>query len=87
MDKQLLILTNKMLTSTAPTELTEKDLIAKVNTALELMVDQPTNKPSPVTFVAAKKLCNSNILFQLNSIAAVSWLKKPWSTKSISTSI
>ena len=76
-DKQLLILTNKTLTSTNPTELTEKDLVAKANTALELMVDQPIDKPTLVTFVAAKKLHNGNVLFQLNSIAAASWLKNP----------
>ena len=73
-DKQLLILTDKSLSSTATSDLTEKDLIAKANTALELMADPSTNKPPNVSFIAAKILCSGNTLYQLNSIPVTVWL-------------
>ena len=74
-DKQLLIIVDKTLPNTPLTDLTEKDLVTKANMALELMDDPSTNKPMLVSFITAKKLCNSNILFQLNSIQATMWLQ------------
>ena len=75
-DKQLLIVADKTLASTVTTDLMEKDLVAKANTTLELMVNPSTDKPS-INFVTAKILHNGNTLFQLNSASATAWLRNP----------
>ena len=41
------------------------------------MDEPPIDKPSPISFIATKKICNSNILYQLNSTQATAWLKNP----------
>ena len=76
-DKQLLIFADKTLSNADPTDLTKKDLVTKANMALELMDDTPTNKLEIVSLITAKKLCNGNILFQLNSTQATAWLRNP----------
>ena len=76
-DKQLLIVVEKILPNTPLTDLTKKDLVTKANMALELMDNPSTNKPMLFSFITAKKLCNGNILFQLNSIQATMWLQNP----------
>ena len=58
-------------------DLTEKDLVAKANTALDLMEIEDGNRPTQVTLLAARRIQNSNILYQLNSTQAAEWLWKP----------
>ena len=76
-EKQILILANKTNPEAPPSDLTEKDLVTKANLALELMDDPGTNKPTAITFIAAKKLQNDNVLYQLNSPQAAKWLRNP----------
>ena len=73
-DKQLLIYLDKSLAGPSPIDLTEKDLVAKANTALELMRVPSNNKPSSIIFIAAMKMHNGNVIYQLNSTHAAVWL-------------
>ena len=54
--------------------LSELELVAKANTTLEITDWQDKYKPAETHFVAAKKLQNSNILCQLNSIKTGKWI-------------
>ena len=65
-DRQILIYFNKNGTNTPTTDLTEKDLVAKANTVLNLMEIEDGNKPTQITFLAARRIQNGNILYQLN---------------------
>jgi hypothetical protein len=62
-------------TDNALENLTEKDLVVKANTTLNLMGIEATDKPPGIAFIGAKKLRNGNILYQLNSTDAGHWLK------------
>lgn len=75
-DKQLIIQKDPNATDNALNNLTEKDLVAKANTALDLMGTDASNKPSDTNFVGAKKLRNGNVIYQLNSKEAANWLKQ-----------
>jgi soluble cytochrome b562 len=76
-NKQILIQRNRNNTGntddTLP-DLTEKELVTKVNTALDLMGWEGLDKPQHTTFLAARKLCNGDILYQVNEPEAVEWL-------------
>ena len=67
-------------------DLMEKDLVTKANTALELITDPNANRPTNVKFIVAKKLCNGNILYQLESTQAWAWKLaiECWSPEGIS---
>jgi gas vesicle protein len=75
-DKQILIQKDPKATDNVLESLTEKDLVAKANTALDLMGIEAADKPPETTFVGARKLCNGNILYQLNNRDAAIWLKQ-----------
>jgi hypothetical protein len=76
-NKQMLIQTNPNNTDNALNSLTEKELVTKANTALDLMGIEATDRPTDTTFIGAKKLRNGNILYQLNTQEAVNWFKLP----------
>ena len=76
-DKQILIQKDKDATDNALDSLTEKDLVVKANTALDLMGKAGMNKPRHTSFIGAKKLRNGNVLYQLNSKDAATWLREP----------
>ena len=76
-DKQILIQKDPNITNNALETLSEKDLVVKANTTLDLMGIEATDKPEGTTFVSAQKLCNGNILYQLNSKNAADWIKQP----------
>ena len=63
-------------TDNALESLTEKDLVAKANTTLDLMGMAAANKPPCMVFVGAKKLKNGNVLYQLNSMDAGYWIQQ-----------
>ena len=74
-DKQILIQKDKNTTENALDSLMEKDLVAKVNTALDLMGIEGLDKPRHTTFIGAKKLRNGNILYQMNTKESANWLR------------
>ena len=53
--------------------LTEQELVAKANEALDLSKDQ--NTPTDGKFLGAKKLNNGGIVFDLNTAQITSWVK------------
>jgi hypothetical protein len=77
MDKQIMIQKDKDATDNALDSLTEKDLVVKANTALDLMGMAGTDKPRHTSFIGAKKLRNGNVLYQLNTKEAAAWLRAP----------
>jgi len=76
-DKQILIQKDKNATNNVLDSLTEKDLITKANTTLDLMGMTSMDKPWHMSFIGAKKLHNGSILYQMNTKEAVAWL---WAT-------
>jgi len=74
-DKQILIQKDKNTTENALDSLTETDLVAKANMVLNLMGIEGLDKPWHMTFMGAKKLCNSNILYQMNTKKLANWLR------------
>jgi septal ring factor EnvC (AmiA/AmiB activator) len=66
-DKQMLIQTDPNKADNTLNSHTEKELIAKANTALGLMGIKATDQPTDTSFIGAKKLRNGNILYQLNT--------------------
>jgi len=75
-NKQVLIQKDKEATDNALEPLSEKDLVVKANTTLDLMGMEANNKPPRMTFVGAKKLRNGSVLYQLSTREAVNWLKQ-----------
>jgi hypothetical protein len=75
-DKQILIQKDKEATDNALEPLSEKDLVVKANTTLDLMGMEADDKPPGTAFVGAKKLRNGNVLYQLSTREAASWLKQ-----------
>jgi hypothetical protein len=75
-DKQILIQKDPNTTNNTLESLSEKDLVAKANTTLDLMGIEAADKPPGMTFVGAKKLHNGNVLYQLNSRDAANWMKE-----------
>jgi hypothetical protein len=75
-DKQILIQKDPNTTNNALETLSEKDLVAKANTTLDLMSIKAADKLEGTTFVGTQKLHNSNGLYQLNSKNAVDWVKQ-----------
>ncbi|KAF8230264.1 hypothetical protein L208DRAFT_1282988 [Tricholoma matsutake] len=73
-DKQLLIQRDRNATDNSLYDLAEKDLVAKANTALDLMGWKGLDKPHNTTFIAARKLRNGGILYSMNSQNAATWL-------------
>jgi hypothetical protein len=73
-DKQILIQKDKNATENMLDSRTEKDLVVKANTALDLMGISGMDKPQQTAFIGAKKLRNSNVLYQLNTEEAAAWL-------------
>jgi hypothetical protein len=76
-NKQILIQKDPNITNNALKTLSEKDLVVKVNTTLDLMGIKAVDKLEGTTFVGAWKLHNGNILYQLNSKKAADWVKQP----------
>ena len=76
-DKQILIQKDPNTTNNTLESLSEKDLVAKANTTLDLMGMEAAEKPPGAAFVGAKKLRNGNVLYQLNSKDAADWMKEP----------
>jgi hypothetical protein len=75
-DKQILIQKAKDATDNTLKPLSEKDLVVKANTTLDLMGIEADDKPLGTTFVGAKKLRNGSVLYQLSTREAASWLKQ-----------
>ncbi|KAF8236007.1 hypothetical protein L208DRAFT_1253537 [Tricholoma matsutake] len=76
-NKQLLIQKDRNATNNSLLDLSEKDLVAKVNTALNLMGWKGSDKPHDTAFVAARKLRSGGILYNMNSQEAAAWLHLP----------
>lgn len=74
-NKQIVIQKDMNTTDNGLDKLTEKELVTKANMALDLMVVEATDSPEGITFIAAKKLCNGNILYSLNTHEAATWFK------------
>ena len=66
-DKQILIQKDKNATDNVLDSLSEKDLITKANTALNLMGMAGSDRPWHTAFIGAKKLCNGSVLYQMNT--------------------
>jgi hypothetical protein len=75
--KQIMIQKDPNITNNVLESLTEKDLVAKANTTLDLMGVEAADKLRGTMFVGAKKLKNGNVLYQLNSMDAGHWIKQP----------
>jgi hypothetical protein len=73
--KQILIQKDPKATDNALSDLTEKELVVKANTTLELMDTEALEMPPGAAFVGAKKLRNGNVLYQLNTNDAGNWIK------------
>ena len=76
-DMQLLIDFDKESTYSTIADLTERDMVAKANTTLEIMNINNPDKPQTVQFMAACCIQNNQILYQLNSASATEWIRKP----------
>jgi TolA-binding protein len=78
-DKQILIQRKQDTETNAdnpPTNLTEKELVTKANTALDLMGWEGLDKLQHTTFVAARKLCNGDVIYQVNTPEAAEWIQQ-----------
>ena len=75
MTKQILIQKDPKSNDESLSNLTEKELVAKANTMLELMDTESLEMPPGVAFIGAKKMCNGNVLYQLNSHDAGHWIQ------------
>ncbi|EIN05542.1 hypothetical protein PUNSTDRAFT_137649 [Punctularia strigosozonata HHB-11173 SS5] len=53
--------------------LTEEQLVAKANMAVEMVGGEDEGKPGDVCFVSVKRLQNRGMEFELNSTAAAAW--------------
>lgn len=76
-DKQILVQKKRdteVNNDNPPTDLTEKELVTKANTALDLMGWEGLDKPQHTTFVAARKLRNGDIMYQVNTSEAAEWM-------------
>ena len=69
--KQILICKDLKSADNALDSLTEKELVAKANTTLDLMDTDSLEMPLGTAFVGAKKLRNGNILYQLGLTTSV----------------
>jgi len=65
--KQMLTQKDHNTTENTLKNLTEKDLVTKANTALDLMGWEGLNKPQHTSFIGTKKLRNRSILYQMDS--------------------
>jgi hypothetical protein len=74
-DRQILIQKDCDATDNAFESLTEKDLVTKANTMLDLMGWEGLNKPRNTKFLGVKKLCGGSILYQMNSADVAMWLR------------
>jgi hypothetical protein len=74
-DKQILIQKDPDAADNNLGTLTE--LVAKANTALDLMGIEASDCPAGASFVAAKKQRNGNVLYLLNTKEAAQWFKQP----------
>ena len=74
---QLLIDFDKESTDSTIADLTERDMVVKASTALKIMNINDPDKPQTVQFMAAHRIQNNQILYQLNSASATEWIRKP----------
>lgn len=72
--KQIMIRKNPDTTDNVLGSLTEKELVTKANTTLDLMGAEACDMPPGTAFVGARKLRNGDILYQLNTNDAKTWL-------------
>ena len=70
---QILIDDEDAATANPLQNLTEQELVAKANEALDLSKDQ--NTPTGGRFIGAKKLNNGGIVFDLNTAQITTWVK------------
>jgi hypothetical protein len=75
-DKQILIQKDPNTTDNALDSLTERDLVTKANTAIDLMGIEAADAPTGTAFVGAKKLRNGNILYHFNMRDAAIWFNQ-----------
>ena len=61
---------------TAASGLTERELVEKASLALDRMGVRGSDKLTGTKFVAAKKLRNGGVVFEMDSKSAADWLKK-----------
>ena len=54
----------------------ELKLVAKANEAIVKMTGQHAQVPGEARVVGAKKLCNSGVVYELNSMEAAQWLRR-----------
>ena len=84
-DKQMLLQKDPTITDGSLDRLTEKELVVKANTTIDLMGMEAEDRPDDTKFVGAKRMRNSNILYQLNKREAANWLKRPDVQKAFTT--
>jgi hypothetical protein len=74
--KQILIKKDPKIADNVLSSLSEKELVTKANTTLNLMDTESLEMPPGTAFVGAKKLRNGNVLYQLNTNDAGNWIKQ-----------
>ena len=65
-----------MLDDQGLAKLTEVELVAKANTAFDLMDGEKDSAPAVFRFVGARKLPRGGVILDLNSIEAAAWLRR-----------
>jgi hypothetical protein len=75
---QILIDSDPNASSNPLTDLTEQELVEKVNMALDLSRDNTCDTSSK--FIGAKKLTNGGIMLDLNKMEAARWVQQNKST-------
>ena len=73
-DKQILIQKDKNTADNMLTSLSELDLVTKMNTALDLMGWEGSDKPRNMTFIASKKLQSGSVLYHMNLAETAAWM-------------
>ena len=87
--KQILIQKDPKSNDNTLGNLTEKELVAKANTTLELMDTESLEMPPGVAFIGAKKMRNGNILYKLIAMTQVpgsnekTYRKHSWKTTEV----
>lgn len=76
-EKQVLVERAPGIEDNGLSDLTEKELVEKAKTSLDLMGIFAKDQPEGTTFVAARKLRSGGIIYQLESVASAVWLRTP----------
>jgi hypothetical protein len=75
-DKQILIRKDPAAADNALATLSEIELVTKANTTIDLMGEDNFDMPPGTAFVGAKKLRNGNVIYQLNTADAGTWINQ-----------